>query len=470
MAQQEARRRRRKRRRIPEGVYETRIDGLSDDFRGIARIDGKVHFIFGALPDELVTFRYLKVNSKFCECNAIEVIDSPSPMRVRPLCEYFGSCGGCSLQHISSDCQLNLKKDALLGLLKRFGGIDGPSCPMERPSHREALGYRRSSRLGVKFVPKKGGVIIGFRERYSHFIQEMDRCLILPQMASQLIVPLKRLFNSLSIRDKIPQLEIYCADNGVYIIIRHLEPFSQRDISLLKAFSSTNDVFFFLQPKGPDTIAPLMPHWPEAYYTVELGEYGQPDWVTCSGSHNKLRLYFYPSDFIQVNAPINIEMIRAAIGLLMPQKDDAIIDLFSGIGNFSLPLSIYAQKVTGIELSEKMAERARRNVIINGLGHKDINFYALDLYSSLDSLPSILKGATKVVIDPPRSGAKEICELLKGSDVKKILYISCNPATFSRDANILCNKGHYILKHLKLFDMFPHTSHSEVMGLFELAK
>ena len=440
-----------RRKRLPQGEFEAEIEAISHDGKGICRLDGKVHFIFGALPSERVLFEYVKIRAKFAEGRCTSVLES-SDMRQSPPCAYFGTCGGCSLQHLRHQAQIKLKQDTLLEQIRFFGKLE-PQEVLE-PITGSHLHYRRSCRLGARYVPKKGGLLMGFRERYSHYIQEMDSCAVLTRDLSSMIPILKDTMGATSISRKIPQVEACDVENGLFIIIRHLAPFSQHDLTILSDIVSKaeRNLFIFLQPKGPDSIRPL--HgltFPAPYY--ELREQG-------------LRLEFSPGDFIQINALINEKLVKCAIDLLDLEQGDVLWDLFCGIGNFTLPAAQMAKQVVGVELDGRMVERAINNAILNALDN--VCFYAMDLYEKEKGLTGIRPVPNKILLDPPRSGAQEVCRLMcRDLRPERIVYVSCNLATFSRDAGILV-KGGYKLKKVRVVDMFPHTSHAETIGLFEL--
>ncbi len=439
-----------KKSRIPEGEFEARIEGLSHDFKGITRLNGKVHFIFGALPGELIRFKYLKVRSRFSEGIVTEVLE-PSPYRATPFCPYFGSCGGCSLQHISPSHQLQLKEQMLLEQLQTFGG----SAPYELlpPIDGPDRGYRRSARLGARFVQKKGGLLVGFRERYSHYIQEMESCPILRPEISGLIPRFRQILGRTSIPDEIPQIEVYAVENGVFCTIRHLSTFAQEDMELLRSLGRETGAYIFLQPKGPDSIHPLASTAPPTpYYELDT---------------MSIKLHFAPGDFIQVNGVVNEKLIQCAIEFLGPSPDDTIFDFFCGIGNFTIPIAkCGAKEVVGIEVSEAMVKKAIQNSSLNCV--QNTRFFSLDLTTDVKEILQLGPRPQKVLLDPPRSGAKELVMCL-GETLrpKTIVYVSCSTATFSRDAGLLTQMG-YTLKKVRVVNMFPHTSHAETIGLFRL--
>ena len=439
----------RRKRGLPQGEFEADIQGLSHDGKGVARLDGKVHFIFGALPGERVRFRYVKNRSKFAEGVVTDVL-VPSKERVEPPCPYFGSCGGCSLQHLAPHSQVRVKESTLMEQLESFGAsrprellpaITGPTTC-----------YRRSARLGARFVPQKGGLLIGFRERYSHYIQDMTSCVILEEAISSEIPLLKEVLGSASIRDRLPQVETYLAENGLFIVIRHLTPFLESDLMLLKEYAQREGIFLFLQPGGPETIHPLFPSsTPTPFYTLK-------------GPDMEMMLEFSPGDFIQVNRVVNQRLVEAAMEFLEPRAGDVVWDFFCGIGNFTLPTALHVKQVVGFEVVERMVEQARTNARKNAISN--VSFRALDLMEDVSKLLSEARVPGKVILDPPRSGAKELSRLLaKGPKPERIVYVSCNPSTFSRDAGLL-RAGGYHLEKVRIVDMFPHTGHAETIGVF----
>ena len=422
------------------------ITGLSHDGRGIAKVNGKTVFVDGALPGEEVIFKYVRCFSKFDEAVAVEVL-LPSPDRVTPKCPHFLTCGGCSLQHMRHEAQIRAKTAALLEQLEHFAGTR-PENLLE-PLTGPIWGYRRSARLGARLVPKKGGVLVGFREKHSSFIADLKRCEVLHPSVGHKIEPLRNFITSLSIPDMIPQIEVAVADNATALIIRHLEEFTADDKEKILLFAQEHDYVIYLQPGGPETIYQA---WPDE--KVEL----------CYKVMN-ITLYFEPGDFIQVNREVNQKMVSRALDLLDLQPNDNVLDLFCGIGNFSLPMAAKAGMVTGIEGSSKMVERAFLNSRRNGL--TNTHFLSADLTKDTASIFQE-RSFSKILLDPPRCGALEIMEHLAKSGSKKILYISCNPSTLSRDAGILVSQGPYKLTAAGIVDMFPHTAHAEAMALFDL--
>ncbi len=440
-------RRRKRRRKIPKEPVRAAIIGLSHDGRGIAKVNGKTVFVDGALPGEEVIFRYVRCFSKFDEAVVTEVLH-PSPDRVEPRCPHFLVCGGCSLQHMSHEAQIKAKTTALLEQLEHFAGTH-PENLLD-PLVGSIWGYRRSARLGARLVHKKGGVLVGFREKHSSFIADISQCEVLHPAIGHNIEPLRNIVSSLSIPDLIPQIEVAVADNAAALIIRHLESLEDEDNEKLSRFAQEYDYVIYLQPGGPETIHQV---WP--IEKVEL----------CYKVLNII-LYFEPGDFIQVNSEVNNKMVARALDLLELQPDDKVLDLFCGIGNFSLPMATKSGMVTGIEGSSGMVDRALFNSKRNGL--MNTNFLSADLTKDVAFIFQE-KQFHKILLDPPRCGALETMEQLAKSGAEKILYISCNPSTLSRDAGILISKGPYKLTAACIVDMFPHTSHAEAMALFDLA-
>ncbi len=438
---------RRRRKRLPEGLFPAEIEALSHDGRGVARVEGKTVFMELALPGEQVLFRYLHRRKSFDEGVAVEVVKA-SPDRVEPRCPVFGRCGGCALQHMAHGAQLELKERNLLEQLHHFGGVE----PEERlePIIGPIWGYRRSARLGARYVKKRREVLVGFRERWSGFIVDMEECPILAGPFSELIRPLRGLVTGLSIREAVPQIELFKADSAAAMVVRHLEPLSPLDLEALNAFSRDHGVAVYLQPGGPATVAPLDVVATGSSLSYTLPAFG-------------VELRFRPGDFIQVNGEINRRLVERALELLAPERSHRVLDLFCGIGNFSLPLATVAGEVIGCEGSSEMVKRASENASANGLAN--LRFLAADLTDEA-TLAGLLTGPVDLVLlDPPRSGAKEVCRALARMEIERICYVSCNPATLARDAGILAEGGFRLLK-AGVVDMFPHTAHAEAVALF----
>jgi 23S rRNA (uracil1939-C5)-methyltransferase len=440
----------RKRSRLPTEPVRLTIDDWSHEGRGVARnAEGKTVFVDNAIPGESVDAR-IKHRQKNFDTAVAETVFDASPDRVEPRCEHFLVCGGCALQHVGEDRQIALKQSLLERQFLHFGGV-APECWLP-PMTGSPWGYRRKARLAVKHVARKGGVLVGFRERYSHFVAEIERCHVLHPQVGMAIGALKELIQGMVARQHIPQIEVAVGDRGAALIFRHLIPLSKQDTETLMDFGQAHGFDIYLQPKGPETVHKVWPQGGEDRLFYELPDFS-------------LEMAFHPTDFTQVNHDINRQMTRRAIELLDVQKDERVLDLFCGLGNFSLPLATRAAEVIGIEGSQAMVERGYENARRNNLSN--LRFFAADL--SL-GLAQDLWGATpvdKVLIDPPRTGALEVCRDLLKLRPRKIVYVSCNPSTLARDAGILAEGG-YKLSAAGVMDMFPHTSHVESMAVFDM--
>ena len=429
------------------------IEKLSHDGRGIARINDKATFVAGALPAEKVLLQYDRMFSKYNEAHAIE-INNPSELRVTPPCSYFGMCGGCSLQHIKPSAQIIHKQTVLLEQLQHFGNV----VPQEvlPPITGPVINYRHKARLAVKFVAKKDKVLVGFHEINGRYIADIDSCVILPPNLCNKISALKNLIYKFTIKHAIAQIEVAIDEKKIALIIRHLHPFTPDDKNLLLDFAEENNFTIYLQAKGPETITKIFPIDNCEFLSYKLPNYN-------------IEMLFLPSDFTQVNPDINAKMVALAINLLEPNKEDDILDLFCGIGNFTLPIAKFCRSITGIEGADLMVQRAYKNALHNNI--VNANFYTADLTQDLTSAPWFGKKYQKVLLDPPRSGALSIINQFNRLQYQpeKILYISCNPATLARDSNELVNKQNYILTKTGVLDMFPHTSHVESYALFTRA-
>ena len=440
--------RKRRRNRLPAEPVEAEIESLNHDGRGVAHVDEKVVFIYGGLPGERVRFRYLKRKRSYDEGSVVEVL-SASPMRVEPRCEKFGICGGCSLQHLDSQSQIEAKQQVLIENLEHIGKV-APERLLP-PLTGEAWGYRRKARLGAKFVIKHEKVFVGFRERGTSYITDTTHCAILHPKVGTLLSELGSLIDNLSISDKVPQVEMSMGDEVCVLIFRIMEQISEGDRQKLSQFGQQHDLHIYLQEAGPESIRPLEGIPARLNYRL-------PDF--------DLELEFLPSDFTQVNSDINRKMLNLTMELLDPQADETILDLFCGIGNFTLPLARRSKQVTGVEGDAGLVARARENAERNHL--TNVNFHVANLYESLEGAAWLHESFDKVLLDPPRSGAAEILAHLPKMGAKRIVYVSCYPGTLARDAGILVNELGYQLKAAGVMDMFPHTGHVESIALFEL--
>lgn len=426
------------------------VESLSHDGRGVAHIDGKVVFIEDVLPGEQVEIRFTRRYKRYDEAELVKIVTA-SPDRREPKCAHFGVCGGCSLQHLPPELQIQSKQHTLAEQLKRIGKVE----PQEwlPPLTGPVWGYRRRARLGVRQVASKGGMFIGFREKRRSHLANLDACTVLDPSVSALLPALRESVARLSCADRIPQIEVAVGDNARALVFRHLVELSADDESILRAFGEKHDIQIFAQVGAPQTVRALWPEQPEPLH------YRLPD-----GSV----IRFHPSDFIQVNADINAKMIEQALRLLDPQPTDAILDLFCGLGNFTLPLARRCGRVLGIENDAALIDGARRNAENNGLSN--VEFRAANLYAANEQgAPWADWAFNKVLIDPPRNGAIETIKQLGQPLPEKIIYISCYPATLARDAQYLVQVLGYRLRTVGAMDMFPHTHHVESMALFERA-
>lgn len=426
------------------------ITGLTHDGRGIATINGKAAFITGALPGESVTYRITKKHSRYIEGEAVEIIQA-SPERTHPLCPHFQICGGCSLQHIQAEKQIQFKQQVLLDQLNHFGKVKAEE--IIPPLSHQAWNYRRKARLGVRYVTKKERVLVGFREKHSRYLAELTTCPVLHESVGTRIPAFCELIETLSQKDQIPQIEIAVSDTATALVFRHLAPLTDKDIIKLQQFAEHYQFHIYLQANSPNNLKKIYPLSDESHR------------LTYSLSEFELEMKFHPLDFIQVNGQVNQLLIKRAIEWLDPKSDDTILDLFCGLGNFTLPIARFAKHVIGIEGSVEMVERANENALHNQISNAE--FYSANLMEPVANASWLKKQYTKILLDPPRAGAKEIIPFLSRCQAKKIVYISCNPATLARDAGELAYNLGYTLKRIGVVNMFPHTSHIEAIALFE---
>ena len=440
------------------------VDSLDLDAQGVARrSDGKVVFIEGALPGEVVTCSTGRSKNHW-EQGVMTALRRESSQRVRPACPHFGlhagACGGCKMQHLHPMAQVAIKQRVLEDNLCHLAKVKPGQ--LLRPIEGPAWGYRHRARLSVRHVAKKGTVLVGFHERKSRYVADMQVCPVLPDKVSRMLMPLRTLIGAMDQRDRLPQIELAVGDEVTALVLRHLEPLSEADLRRLREFAAAHGIQWWLQPKGPDSVRRLDEGGPELAYA--LPEFG-------------IRLPFRPTDFTQVNAAINVVLVGHALRLLDVQPDERVIDWFCGLGNFSLPLATRAAQVLGIEGSEALVHRARDNAALNGLAAK-IRFETRDLFS-IGALELVAQGqADKWLVDPPREGAfaltKALAELQAAPQAgwtppRRIVYVSCNPATLARDAGLLVHQAGYCCTHAGVVNMFPHTAHVESVAVFEAA-
>ncbi len=441
----------RRKNRLPTEPVEASIESLTHDGKGVAHLEGKATFIHGSLPGERVRFVYTGRWRKYDEGRVVEVLDS-SPERVEPQCAQFGICGGCSLQHQEHAAQVASKQQAMLDALKHIGKVS-PREVLPPLVGASAWGYRRKARLGVRFVSKKGGTLVGFRERNSSKVADIECCHVLHPRVGELLPQLRSLIDGLSIREQVPQIEMAMGDETCVLIFRLLARPSAGDLQRLADFGPAHRVDIYLQEGGPETVRPL------DGIGVEL-TYGLPEF--------DLSLQFLPNDFTQVNSDINRQMIHRAVEMLELQPPERVLDLFCGLGNFTLPLARRAGQVTGVEGDAGLVSRARENAERNGLADRT-RFYTANLYEALEQEPWLQQRFSKVLLDPPRSGAQEVLAYLPKLGAQRIVYVSCYPGTLARDAGILVHEHGYRLLSAGVMDMFPHTAHVESIALFEKA-
>lgn len=437
-----------RRKALPTEILTCTIEKLSHDGRGIAHRDGKIQFIDGGLPGEQVSARFTQVHRRFDELSVVEVGTSAAE-RVPPPCAHAALCGGCSLQHMANDAQIRFKEDTLREHFAHFGGILPQAW--EPPMRGPEQGYRRKARLGVRYVAKRDEVLIGFREKRNNFITDVQSCTVLDPRVGQHLPALRTLVRGLSVYAELPQIEVACGDDVAALVFRHMKPLTDADLEALVAFGQARGLHMYLQPKGPDTVHRL---WPTE----------GPDRLHYTLSDFGVTLAFHPMDFTQVNADINRQMVARAIEWLDPQPGDRVLDLFCGLGNFTLPLATRAAQVVGVEGDESMVVRGRENAEANGLSN--IAFHGANLQGDFTADVWAREGFDRILIDPPRSGALEVVQYLPAFGAKRIVYVSCNPATLARDAGVLAEHGYRLIK-AGVMDMFPHTTHVESIALFE---
>ncbi|EGW54869.1 23S rRNA (uracil(1939)-C(5))-methyltransferase RlmD [Candidatus Endoriftia persephonae] len=438
----------RRRKKLPAEPVEANIESMSHDGKGVVHIEGKATFLVGGLPGERVRFLYTQQRRKYDEGRVVEVLQA-SPERVEPRCTQFGICGGCSLQHQAPAAQIQTKQQALLDALEHLGKVE-PETVLEPLLNETPWGYRRKARLGVRDVPKKGKVLVGFRERGSSFIADIEQCHILHPRVGQLLPQLSQLIEGLSVKRQVPQIEMAMGDETLVLIFRILESLNEADRQALAQFGAEHQIEIYIQEGGLDTIQPL------SGIPADLN-YRLPDF--------DLSLDFLPIDFTQVNTGINRQMVSRVVEMLDPGANERVLDLFCGLGNFTLPLARRAGEVVGVEGDAGLVTRGRANAERNGIDNVD--YFTANLYEPLEQEPWLLQRFDKALLDPPRSGAQEVLEHLPKLGVERIVYVSCYPGTLARDAGILCHQHGYRLVSAGVMDMFPHTAHVESIALFE---
>ena len=445
-----------------------RIESLDLEAQGIAHnADGKVVFVEDALPGEEVRVAVRRGKKQWEQASLIEV-RHPSSQRVVPRCPHFGVCGGCKMQHLHVAAQVATKQRALEDALWHLGKVR-PACVL-RPIEGPAWNYRQRARLSVRHVVKKGTVLVGFHERKSSFVADIASCDVLPRKVSELLLPLRALIGAMATRDRLPQIELAASAECTAFVLRHLEPLPPGDLDRLRAFGREHDIEWWLQPKGPDTARTLDGVASKLAYA--LPEFG-------------IRMPFRPTDFTQVNQPINEALVSRALRLLDVRAGDSVIDWFCGLGNFTLPLATRAARVHGVEGSEALVERAREAALLNRL-EGVATFSGRNLFEiTVDELESF-GSADRWLVDPPREGAfavvKALAEAVERASSRgepgpagwqsprRIVYVSCNPATLARDAGLLVHRAGYACTAAGVVNMFPHTAHVESIAVFDRTK
>lgn len=438
--------RKRSRKKLPEQPVSASIESLTHDGRGVAHVDGKVVFIDAALPGEEIEFIYTD-NRRDYATGRVQTVITPAQDRVAAQCPHYGVCGGCSFQHVAPDAQITIKQGLLEEQFKHIGKLDIPILwePLTGPQ----WGYRRKARMGVKYVAKKGRVLVGFREKRHPFLAEIESCRVMHPVVGERLMALSELIGRLTIKDKIPQIEVAIGDEDCVLAVRVLEPPTEEDQKKMLAFSRAHNITLYLQSKGPDTIVPLAGAEPR------LPHYSLSD--------QNIKFAFRPAMFTQVNYEINRKMVNRVLETLQLTKDDVVLDLFCGLGNFTLPLAKYAGQVVGVEGDAPLIAHARENARRNQI--ENVEFFAADLSRDLDG-PWAQRRYTKILLDPSRAGASEVLKYFPDWNPQQIVYVSCNPSTLARDAGILVNEQGYRLLKAGVMDMFPQTAHVESIALF----
>jgi 23S rRNA (uracil1939-C5)-methyltransferase len=435
------------RRSMPPGAPEEGVvAALNHDAEGVVR-DAKTVFVPGALPGERIRFRRLRRHRQHDEGELLEILE-PSAERVVPRCAHFGICGGCAMQHLAPEAQLRAKQNELAENLQRIGRVtpDRWLAPLAGPVWQ----YRRRARLGAKYVTKRGRVLVGFRERQKPYVAALARCEILAPPVDDLIEPLSTLLTGLRAREFIPQIEVAVADNIVVLVFRNLVELDATDRAALASFGAARNLRVYLQPGGMDTIAPLAGERATLeYHLPELG----------------LRFEFQPTDFVQVNGAINRALVTQAVDLLEVEPTHRVLDLFCGLGNFTLPLAQRAAEVVGIEGEAGLVARARHNADLNGLGNA--RFHVANLAEAEGGAVALAGRFDRVLLDPPRAGAIEVLPRLAALGATRMVYVSCHPGTLARDLGVLCHEYGYRLEAAGVIDMFPHTTHVESIAVLE---
>ncbi len=438
---------RRRAQRQPEPEITVEIVGLGHDGRGVARVDGKAMFVTDALPGETVRARRIQRHRHFDDAELVAV-EVASPDRVTPPCPHFGVCGGCVLQHLSPDAQIAAKQQVLQENLARIGKLEPRTW---LPALRgDEWGYRRRGRLSARYVDKKERLLLGFRERNGKYVADLETCLVAVPVIGTHLRALAEALGDLSIARQVPQVEFASGDTGSAIVVRHLQPLADVDRERLARFGRETGIVVLLQPSGPDSVVALDGGRPNLEFSVDGGN---------------VRLAFEPLDFVQVNASINESMIAHALALLAPQPHERALDLFCGLGNFTLPLARRCAHVVGVEGDRELVARACVNAERNGIANA--TFEVADLFATPGAAAWARNDFDVLLLDPPRAGAQEVLVSLPGKRVRRVVYVSCHPASLARDAAILTDRHGFKLGAAGVMDMFPHTAHVESIAVFD---
>jgi len=425
------------------------IESLDQEGRGVARRDGKAVFVEGALPGETVTYSVYRKKSSY-ELATLGSVVKESASRVAPRCRHFGNCGGCSLQHLDVRAQVAVKQRVLEDSLWHIGRVRPEQ--MLPPIYGPSWGYRHRARFTVRHVPKKGGALVGFHEKKSSYVADMDSCEVMPPRMSALIRPLRDLVSALSIRSRLPQIEVALGAEADVLVLRVLEPLLPPDVQALREFANRHGVRLYLQPGGPDSASPMSEaDGTDLYYAL-------PEF--------DLRIYFAPTDFTQVNHAVNGVLVRRTLTLLDPRPGERVADFFCGVGNFTLAIARRGAAVVGVEGSAELVRRATRNAEANGLAAA-ASFIERDLYRAAGDPLAGLGRFDRMLLDPPRDGAIELLKSLPEEGPQRLVYVSCSPGTLARDAAALTQTKGYRLSAAGVVNMFPHTSHIESIAVFD---
>jgi len=438
---------------VPSTPFEAVITDAGHDGRGVARVDGKTVFVSGALPGEQVLLRLRKRHRHFDEAEVVELI-TRSPHRVEPRCRHFGQCSGCSLQHLDAAAQIAAKQRVLAENFERIGKVT-PQRWLP-PLTDAAWGYRRKGRLSVRNVAKKGRVLVGFREEENpRFVADIQQCEVMHPALGPKVGLLAELLNGMDAASDIPQIEFAAGDDSMALVFRHMQPLSARDLAALTAFGQQHALAIYLQPGGSSSVHPLWPEQPRLAFRLASDD----------ARFANVELEFQPLDFVQVNAGMNQRMLARTLELLDLQPTDRVLDLFCGLGNFTLPIARRVAEVVGVEGEHALVERAAQNAARNGIDNA--RFQVANLFEDQRTADWARQPWDKLLLDPPRAGADQLLAYLPHTATRRIVYVSCHPASLARDAGILVNQHGFTLQSAGVMDMFPHTAHVESIALFE---